>query len=89
MNDNLSTNDFGDLSKRLDALIYLMLNKVDGQPMLLKDQVRLLDNLSFRPVEIAAILGKTQTHISKELASVRKTNGKRLSGSKKSGRKKK
>jgi len=74
MEDILNTTDVKELSKRLDTLIYIMLNKADGELMLLKDQVRLLNNLNFRPIEIAGILGKTQTHISKELASIRKGN---------------
>ena len=37
------------------------------------DQVRLLDNLSLRPRDIAEILGRTQAHINKELVGIRKT----------------
>lgn len=73
MEKEMHSEDIKNLCKRLDALIFILLNKQIGEAMLLKDQVKMLDNLSFRPIEIAAILGKTQTHISKELATIRKS----------------
>jgi hypothetical protein len=88
MEEKLTT-DQKELSKRLDALIYIMLNKTDGHLMLLKDQVSLLDGLKFRPMEIAGILGKTSTHINKELASIRKFKKGNKNGQKKATKKRK
>lgn len=66
------------LAKKLDIIINLMLKKVGDKNLSLKDQVQLLDGLGCRPIEIASILGKTPTHISKELAGLRKlTKGKK------------
>lgn len=89
MEEKMNTSDVKELSKRLDALIYLSLNKSDGQLILLKDQVRLLDNLQFRPIEIAEILGKTQTHINKELSSLRKIKKGNKNGQKKTAKNRK
>lgn len=69
-----------DIAKRLDALIFILLTKEVGKSISLKDQIKILDSLSFRPVEIASILGKTNTHISKELAGIRKAGKKKVNG---------
>lgn len=82
MENKMDTAELKDISKRLDALIYLMLNKNDG-PILLKDQIKILDTLNFRPIEIASILAKTSTHISKELATIRKASKGDKNGKKK------
>jgi hypothetical protein len=42
----------------------------------LKKQIEILSNLGMRPVEIAETLGRTQTHINKELAGIRKSGKK-------------
>ena len=83
MEEQLNSGEVKSLTKRLDALIYIMLNKKNGEEFLLKDQVALLDNLNFRPIEIAEILGKTPTHISKELAIHRKSKKGNKNGQKK------
>lgn len=65
------------LTKRLDALIFIMLSKKGDEFTLLKEQVSVLDKLNFRPKEIATILGRTPTHITKELTSIRKAKKKK------------
>lgn len=40
--------------------------------MPLKQQIETLNGLGLRPIEIAEILGKTSTHINKELSGLRK-----------------
>ncbi len=40
--------------------------------MPLKQQVEVLNKLGLKPKEIAEILGKTNTHVSKELTGIRK-----------------
>ena len=69
----METHATKDITKRLDALIYIMLNKEIGKPLQPKEQVGLLDSLGFRPIEIAATLGRTQGHVNKELAHIRKS----------------
>jgi hypothetical protein len=40
----------------------------DDRPMSLKQQIEVLYGLGIRPTEIAEILGRTSTHINKELS---------------------
>ncbi|MBI4155723.1 MAG: hypothetical protein HY507_00635 [Candidatus Zambryskibacteria bacterium] len=63
-----------ELNKRLGVVISILLRMLprEGSSMNLKEQVRILDNLGIRPRDIAEILGRTQTHITKELAGLRK-----------------
>lgn len=52
-------------------MIALMLRR-DEQPLNLKQQVEILSDLGMKPVEIAETLGKSGTHINKELSGIRK-----------------
>lgn len=63
-----------ELNKRLGVVISLLLRMIPekGNGLSLKEQVGILSNLSIRPRDIANILGRTQTHISKELTGIRK-----------------
>jgi len=63
-----------EITKRLDVLISLVLQTIqrDGHSISLRGQVNLLSELGLRPVEIAKILGKTQTFVNKELTGLRK-----------------
>ena len=63
-----------EITKRLDVLINLGLQGIgrDGSRLLLRDQIRILSDLGFRPVDIAGTLGKTASFINKELALLRK-----------------
>ncbi len=63
-----------ELNKRIGVMISLLLRIVQQEKssISLKDQVRILDNLNLRPRDIAAILGRTSSHINKELAGIRK-----------------
>lgn len=67
-------NDILELNKRLGIVIALLLKIIpkgaDG--ISLRDQIQLLADLGVRPKEIAEILGRTQTHINKELTGLRK-----------------
>lgn len=64
-----------ELNKRIGVMISLLLRIVQQEKssINLKDQVRILDNLNLRPRDIAAILGRTSSHINKELAGIRKS----------------
>lgn len=63
-----------ELNKRLGVMIALLIRMVpqDGSAMNLKTQVEILSNLGMRPIDIAMILGRTPSHINKELAGIRK-----------------
>lgn len=62
------------LIKRLDICIALLLRLVerDGSKLSIREQIQTLDSLGLRPVEIANVLGKTQTYVNKELVGIRK-----------------
>lgn len=70
---------FLELSKRLGVIISLLLRMVprEGPTISLKEQVRVLDGFGIRPRDIADILGRTATHVSKELAGFRKERSKK------------
>ena len=57
-------------------MLALLVRRDGEQVLTLKQQVETLNKLGMRPTEIAATLGKTPTHISKELAGIRKTENK-------------
>ena len=59
-------------TNRLLKVIIAVLIRGGENPMPLKQQIETLNGLGLRPVEIAEILGKTSTHINKELSGLRK-----------------
>lgn len=62
------------LTKRMDVIISLLFRMVgkDATELPLKEQIAALDNLGIRPVEISQIVGRTQTHVNKELVAIRR-----------------
>jgi flagellar basal body P-ring protein FlgI len=68
-----------EFNKRLGIVISLLLRTIpkNEKSISLKEQVRILDSLGIRPRDIADILGRTPTHISKELAGLHKGKIKR------------
>lgn len=72
--ENQEKSTLFELNKRLGVVISLLLRMtpVGGKILSLKGQVKVLSDLGVRPKDIADILGRTQTHISKELAGLRK-----------------
>jgi hypothetical protein len=73
---NQSINELQSTDRLLRVIIALLVREPDEEAAPLKRQIEILANLGMRPVEIAETLGKTQTHINKELAGIRKS-GKR------------
>lgn len=59
-------------NKLLGVLIALLLRQGPDGPPSLKQQIEVLSDLGLRPTEIASILGRSSTHINKELAGIRK-----------------
>ncbi len=61
-------------NKRLGVVASLLLKMIpkEGSNLSLKEQVRILDSLGVRPRDIADILGRTSSHINKELVGIRK-----------------
>ena len=56
-------------NKLLKVMIALMLRPPEERPASLKGQIEVLYRLGLRPAEIAEILGRTNTHINKELSA--------------------
>ena len=57
-------------TNRLLKVIIGILIRGGENPMPLKQQIETLSSVGLRPVEIAEILGKTATHIDKELSAL-------------------
>jgi hypothetical protein len=55
-------------NRLLKVVIALMLRPKDDRPMSLRQQIEVLYGLGIRPTEIAEILGRTATHVNKELS---------------------
>ncbi len=77
--ENTTNKYLFDLNKRLGVVISLLLRMTskDRPGISLKEQVRILGDLGIRPRDIADILGRTPTHITKELAGLHKEKNKK------------
>lgn len=61
-----------DSTNRLLKVIIGVLIRGGERQTPLRQQIETLSSLGLRPIEIAEILGKTPTHINKELSGLRK-----------------
>lgn len=70
----MATDEILEVNRRLGVVIALLLKALPKgkETISLRDQIQLLSQLGLRPKDIAEILGRTQTYIGKELASLRK-----------------
>jgi hypothetical protein len=59
-------------NKLLGVMIALLLRLGQDGPPSLKQQIETLSDLGLRPSEIASILGRSSTHVNKELTGIRK-----------------
>lgn len=72
--------ELAELNKKMGVVIALLLRSVSRETAVLplKEQIAILDGLAVRPVDIAAIVGKTPGHVNKELVAIRRgSKGKR------------
>jgi hypothetical protein len=62
------------LNKNIEVVIALLLRTVsrDTNPLALKDQIAILNGLGLRPASIADIVGRTGSHVNKELVGIRR-----------------
>ena len=60
-------------NKLLKVIIALMLRGNKDEQLNLRQRVDVLDELGLKPVEIAEILGRSNTYVSKELVGIRKS----------------
>lgn len=77
--DSHQTTAINELNRNMEVVIALLLRSIsrDTNSLQLKEQIAILDGLGIRPVSIARIVGKTPTHVSKELVAIRRSAGKR------------
>lgn len=64
-------------TNQLLRVIVAILLRGGESPMPLKQQIQILSDAGMRPKDIAGVLGKTGTHINKELTGIRKQKGKK------------
>lgn len=60
-------------NKLLKVIVALLLRGKDEQTLTFRQRIEILSDLGLKPIEIAAILGRTNTYINKELSGIRKT----------------
>ena len=62
------------IEQKLDVIAALLLRLVpkNVEGLSLKEQIKLLEGLGIRPIEIAKIVGRSSNHVNKELVAIRK-----------------
>jgi hypothetical protein len=75
----MDRDDLLEVNKRLGVVIALLLKSLPKEAVgfSLREQVRVLSELGVRPKDIADILGRTPTYVTKELSGIRKDKAKR------------
>ena len=68
----MTENDLQSTNKLLMVIIALLIKRKEENTLTLRQQIELLSDLGIKPVEIAEILGRTNTYINKELSGIRK-----------------
>lgn len=68
----MNANELETTNKLLKVIVALLLRGKDERSLKLRERIEILDELGVKPVVIAEILGRTNTHISKELVGIRK-----------------
>ena len=61
-------------NKLLKVIVALLLRQNEEQSTTLRQQIKILSDLGLKPAEIAEILGRSNTYISKELSGIRKSH---------------
>jgi hypothetical protein len=60
-------------NKLLRVIIALILKRKDSDTFTLRQQIEILNDLGLKPLEIAEILGRSNTYINKEISGLRKS----------------
>ena len=71
----MDRNTLESTNRLLKVIIALLLRGSEEAPNL-RQQIEILADLGLKPVEIADILGRTNTHVNKELSGIRKSRRK-------------
>jgi hypothetical protein len=69
-----SGQDYQKIEKLLAVIVSLLLDMIseEDEELTIRNKVRKLHNLGMRPVDIATIIGRTQTHVNKELVTIKR-----------------
>lgn len=60
-------------NKLLKVIIALLLRRREDNTLSLREQIGVLHGFGLKPAEIADIIGRSNTYVSKELTGIRKT----------------
>ena len=67
MQENIETTN-----KLLRAIVALLVRENAEESKTLRQQIEILDDIGFRPIEIAETLGRPGKYVNKELSRIRK-----------------
>lgn len=68
----MSSEVLDNINRNLEVIVGLLIRSTQGTDgATLRDRIVLLDELGMRPKDIARVLGKSSTHINKELSLAR------------------
>ena len=69
----MDKNTLESTNKLLRVIVALLLKRKDPDKLTLRQQIEILSDLGLKPLEIAEIIGRTNTYINKELSELRKS----------------
>lgn len=69
----MEKNTLESTNKLLRVIVALLLKRKDPETLTFKQQIEVLNDLGLKPLEIAEILGRSNTYINKELSGLRKS----------------
>lgn len=69
----MDNNTLESTNKLLRVIVALLLKRKDADTLTLRQQIEILNDLGLKPLEIAEIIGRTNTYINKELSELRKS----------------
>jgi hypothetical protein len=68
----MNENALQSTSKLLKVIVALLLRGRNEETPKIRQQIEILHDLGLKPIEIAEILGRTNTHVNKEISGIRK-----------------
>jgi len=72
MPKNMDENALQSTNRLLKVIVALLLRGRNEETPNVREQIEILHDLGLKPIEIAETLGRTSTHVNKELSGIRK-----------------
>lgn len=69
----MDKNTLESTNKLLQVIVALLLKRKNPDTLTLRQQIKILNNLGLKPLEIAEILGRSNIYVNKELFELRKS----------------